>query len=87
MIVTEEEAKSLRCCGPEGCGFIVAAMTGGDVPLLGADGRDTGKLAYVREGQGVRMCVGAACMAWRWARNLIPPEDGKDRGYCGYAGG
>ena len=32
-------------------------------------------------------CLGAACMAWRWADPLpLPPHQNRRRGYCGVAG-
>ena len=30
MKVTEEQAKKVQCCGPQGCGFEHAAAAGGD---------------------------------------------------------
>jgi len=77
MIVTEEEAKTKRCCGPEGCGVYE-----GGVPLLRTDGRR----ASLVPGQP-RMCIGSACMAWRWHRLGKVVADLETTGSCGLAGG
>ena len=86
MIVTEEEAKTKRCCGPEGCGSIGRFAPPQPVPtgVLGVGYSINGpQLLY-------SMCIGSACMAWRWFGvvstmlvdvNLPPPK----HGYCGYA--
>lgn len=31
-------------------------------------------------------CVGAGCMAWRWASGYVPEDGSERRGYCGLAG-
>ena len=75
MIATEEEAKTKRCCGPEGCGNVRVSAD--------LDG-------VYRPVANTQLCIGSACMAWRWFGvvstmlvdvNLPPPK----HGYCGYA--
>ena len=50
MLLTEPEAKTKLCCGPDGCGH--ADYKGSN---------QAGGAVY-----GDRMCVGSACMGWRW---------------------
>lgn len=84
--MNEDEAKTMRCCGPSGCGISL------DSP--DAFKQTTGARHYAR------FCIGSACMAWRLknASNLtmadfdkLTPEERKDmriknEGYCGLAG-
>ena len=90
MIVTEEEAKTKRCCGPEGCGKAnsddmnkISALCVEMRPL------PPEAVAWALK-QADQMCIGSACMEWRWFGvvstmlvdvNLPPPK----HGYCGYA--
>lgn len=49
-MMTEDEAKTKRCCGPDGCGTLVgnpAAKNDIALPVL------------------IRVCIGSACMAFR----------------------
>lgn len=76
MVLTESEAKTKRCCGPEGCG----------VPNLTAEERK------ILQGGGsaiflTRMCIGSLCMAWRDLEVLGHGRDPDGRGFCGYSGG
>ena len=76
---TPEEAQSLRCCGPEGCGRKIDAEKAQQHPKLW------------RHGDG-RYCIGPECMGWRIFASLI--HDGTPRtvvhdgmaGFCGLAG-
>lgn len=69
--MTEDEAKTKACCGPEGCG---EEMPPTDVITAGHFVRHSGK-----EG---RFCIGSRCMGWRWITGHLIDTDG----YCGYAG-
>ena len=98
MIVSEEEAKTKRCCGPEGCGEREGRPEHKHALRLSAIEVEAATVALMP-----RMCIGSACMAWRWAQKPNPDfqpmsawptlphanlylED-RERGYCGYAGG
>lgn len=96
--MTEDDADTMRCCGPEGCGERRIAQT----PLL-----DDSEMP---DANAPRYCIGPACMAWRWSMasqigthgaawekgKLVWPdaENAKQskvslpssQGYCGYAG-
>lgn len=78
--MTEQEAKTKTCCGP-------------NIVLLGLL-VTTGK--KISDPVGPMLCVGSACMAWRWTERRTPAGTnpaggsfaayGEDRGYCGLAG-
>jgi hypothetical protein len=89
--MTEEEAKKMRCCGPQGCG--------------GWNGNsNAGEAVFGYASEPIRFCIGSACMAWRWRtiKNpdwkepnpmAFPPPDrsnqyikSNDDGFCGLAG-
>jgi hypothetical protein len=53
MLVTDEEARTKRCCGPEGCGRHLPSASAGET--IGGLGRHT-----------ERFCIGSDCMAWEW---------------------
>lgn len=77
MIVTEEEAKTKWC--PEAR---VAMETHG----YGAGNRfGDDRESYVGK---QTLCVGAACMAWRWAAPVagVTRDPAAKLGYCGKAG-
>lgn len=75
MMVLEDDAPVMRCCGPADCGRR-------QVPGLSTDPQ--------------RMCLGSACMAWRWIStgNIDNPTREPNKGfarkivggYCGLAG-
>ncbi len=45
------------------------------------------KASYNRlEKEDGALCIGSACMVWRWAPDT-PATEGPDVGYCGLAGG
>lgn len=87
--MTEEEAKTKDCCGPDDCGeHIYETLDDGRV-------QDTGQ----------RFCAGSQCMAWRWSDEYKLAADGSmfsasakedqikkgpltlvQPGYCGIAG-
>lgn len=56
--MTEEEAKTKRCCGPSGCGF----TTGAENHIAYHDGSTGELMAAVVP---IRWCIGSACMGWR----------------------
>lgn len=86
--MTDDEAKTKRCCGPEGCG----TYEGGKPPLYVSDARGG---TFLLAGQP-RFCIGAACMAWRTFQtdaitsvdlpSGIAHVEKRDGGYCGLAG-
>ena len=89
---TEADARTMRCCGSEGCGRAA--------PTVAIDGEVVG--------HEPRMCAGSACMAWRWAPDetkfsdssvvkhphyrVTPMQDSpghfinEPEGFCGLAG-
>lgn len=74
MIVTEEEAREMRCCEP-GCGEQHRVKIGGSIvkPKF-----------YVYSN-----CIASKCMAWRWTGGYGQDKDGNEypvMGYCGKAG-
>ena len=89
MIVTEAEAKLLRCCGPSGCGrnrdgFIVIADDDEIAEAITVTRMQNNPAAL--HGGG-RYCIGTACMAWRWVEPPIwkEPKPTPTNGYCGLA--
>jgi hypothetical protein len=82
MIVTEEEAKSKRC--QESFGDTVVSPMGystvGLSPFQHSVSYSGGAAGSVVQ-SSPSMCIGSACMAWRWADSAIGIT-----GYCGKAG-
>lgn len=83
-MMTEDEAKTKRCCGATGCGEGRAVQ--GTMNAAGEISPD-----YLEK----RFCIGSACMAWQWERRVIsiaePPGtfawvDERTTGHCGLAG-
>lgn len=89
MLLTEQEAMTQRCIGPEGCGRHASELRG--------EGEHA-EFVYLD-----RRCIGSACkMAWRWTNywqsadgdvaevNYLEgarrPEPWHRVGYCGIAG-
>lgn len=68
--MTEEQAKTRRCCGPEGCGAYPPTPPN----YINEDGEE---IAYIPSNE--RFCIGSACMAWQWTPVVAPPDDG----FCG----
>jgi len=79
MIVTEEEAKTKRCCGPVGCGEADAEV------LTLAVKTFTGDYEALQRAINFvpRMCIGSACMAWQW--ETPAPKVVERVGWCGLA--
>lgn len=72
--MTEKEAKTKRCCGPEGAGiWAVEQIQIPNDAVLGYGQQALVKMHY---------CTGPACMAWRWTVKDYPAEGG----HCGLAG-
>lgn len=61
--MTEDEAKTKACCGPEGCG----AYNPENVHITRTFRPDnTSTVSLEGVGPGFqRLCIGSACMAWR----------------------
>jgi hypothetical protein len=94
VIVTEEEAKTKRC--QESFPAAEGLTTGGyteSVPFPPNVVSYNAAGSYARQ-TAPSMCIGSACMAWRWDRYY--DDDGEERivtgqgqkpcGYCGKAG-
>lgn len=88
MILTEDEAKTKRCQesfpAAEGLSLGGTAEAGLFPPSVsfGSSG------GYVKQTAPL-MCIGSACMAWRWRLSGAFPRDKGDdysKGYCGKAG-
>lgn len=78
--MTEEEAKTKRCCGSDTCGV---CSTTEKIEM------QNGSVVHV----ALRMCIGSACMAWRVTpQSTEIKENGRVQttiaptGYCGLAG-
>ena len=71
MLLTEEEAKTKRCCGPEGTGIV--HFGGEDREWIALWPGET-------KCDSQRFCIASQCMAWR----LHNPFD--EIGFCGLAG-
>ena len=85
--MTEEEAKTKQCCGPEGCGQPMAWEPSQSMGGVG------GQMKPMRGFK--RLCIGSACMAWRWDKQEVNlpsrPALGENVttlaiGHCGLAG-
>ena len=70
-MLTEEQARELRCCGPEGCG----EYRGEDVPsTIPNIDPETGEIKSITSGYPLtgraepyeRFCIASKCSAWRW---------------------
>ena len=57
-LLTEDEVKTKRCCGPEGCGE--ARHEHGGLDGHGVEGR--------------RYCIGSDCAGWRWKPLMVSEE-------------
>ena len=81
--MTEEEATAKRCCGPAGAGaYQVPPLHSVDIDSTG------GILGHSLVPDQARVCIGSACMAFRWSEpvrmetvllhreDLRPPGDG-----------
>jgi len=93
MMFIEADARTKRCCGPEGCG---RRKLPEDIHPLASD----------LEHRPIRFCIGSDCMAWRFVvehepltqdelhlagmagrlAQALKPEIKPRRGYCGLAG-
>lgn len=69
--MTEDEARTKVCCGPPA---ISAAIVSTGAAMSGVPIEAKGPL-----------CVGSACMAWRWS-NPAASADDRRHGFCGLAG-
>lgn len=91
--ITEREAATKRCQESyAACNGVSAGATCNPVPITSLN---TESVAYTANYTGPLMCIGSACMAWRWhyhvARHLEKgihdnSEGGPATGYCGKAG-
>lgn len=89
MLTTEDEAKTKRCHASFGDGFVGTGATS-CVSVSNPYG-SSASIAY----SSPAMCIGAACMAWRWHwtidcggqhHHVNDVSTGKPFGYCGRAG-
>jgi hypothetical protein len=92
VIVTEEEAKTKRC--QESFGDTIVTNNGHSFassspsPFQHGYSYPGGAQAFAVQ-TSPSMCIGSACMAWRWAIASAPYRDKGDiysQGYCGKAG-
>lgn len=96
MLTTEDEAKTKRCQESFGDGFVGSGTA--QAMSIPANPFGYGSSAGALVTSSPAMCIGSACMAWRW-RGWVDPQraDGHvyehgDRratshvGYCGKAG-
>jgi hypothetical protein len=95
VLTTEEEAKTKRCQEAFGDGFTSAACT----PVMTTVPMNPFGHSYsgshgVAVAASPAFCIGSACMAWRWHRQIDPftgenvsvPVGTERFGYCGKAG-
>ena len=88
--MTEEEAKTKHCCGPEGCGSREENKFGYPKPTAS----NSELLRYtIGSTMMPRMCIGSACTAWRKLKRRESQTSQVDNrttwietGYCGLAG-
>jgi hypothetical protein len=73
--MTEDEAKTKRCCGPSGCGRLIPVERDEAVVPLHAPVQ-----------QFISVCIGSECMAFRWDQNYTDGLAGVRHGHCGLAG-
>lgn len=79
MMLTEEEARERRCCGPQNCGDTRGSQrveASATTPVMNSP---------------LRYCITSACMAWRFGMLTTiesgpPPWKVTPLGYCGIAG-
>ena len=64
---TEDEARELRCCGPDGCGGWAHENDAPDIP----------------DGGYVRYCIASDCMAWEPEPILHYADKPSGKGDCG----
>lgn len=93
MIVTEEEAKTIRCQESFGPHYVTADGGQSHMPVMHAVSIHQGAYGAVLNGPALptvaapAFCIGSKCMAWRWhmlegdAWTVSAPH-----GYCGKAG-
>lgn len=70
-MLTEDEAKTKRCCGPEGAGRVEfpERQRGAWRDYTPQDGIHVSEIpAYTQLAMRMapRFCIGSACTAWRW---------------------
>jgi hypothetical protein len=73
----EEEAKTKRCGGPNGCGTLINPASRGRIPqeML---------LQLAVEVNSPRWCIASDCMMWEWETVTIGDTDhDKIEGNCG----
>ena len=102
MILTEEEAKTKRCqeSFPAAEGLSAGGFT--EAVPLPPNAFSAGYVSSYAKQTAPLMCIGSACMAWRWVRETLYHPDPLDpthftklewvgdysttHGYCGKAG-
>lgn len=96
---TEEEAREIRCCGPEGCGTWRRVSQDGKIyDAPNAKDYPPGTVFSTDSNPVSRFCIASKCMAWEWAPGpgkVVPAEEAGgvpfayntqgDKGYCGLA--
>lgn len=82
MILTEEEAKTKRCQESFGDSNVspYGHMYAGAAPPYSP------QVAAVAISTSPSMCIGSACMAWRWKNDPLADYPIDTKGYCGKAG-
>jgi len=91
-MMTEDEAKTKWCPMARNLGTLLQAAKPGDKDYVVACGSQN--RGYAMGGPLYNsLCIGSACMAWRWAREPDPADDHpfiekfvSVRGYCGAFG-